>query len=279
MNVPWLLPRSRKPVHLIDTPKKEANTGSYESAPQAGSDLGAEPSAEPQAGLREEPQAGRGEEPQAGPRAAGTVRIAVWLATAGGVGFGPWAPGTWGALEAVLLFALVFCHLGLPLYGLVVVAICAVGIWASGLAEGHFGQPDDGRIVIDEVAGQLVALAPLVLLWDLPLGRIALPGGLLGTEWTAGAGIDIRWLLVVTAFVAFRWFDIRKPGPVRWAEERFTGGVGVMADDIVAGVLAAVVVTLPAYTAVVALLREKMLESGVLEAVVRISSMLPGWLS
>jgi phosphatidylglycerophosphatase A len=99
--------------------------------------------------------------------------------------------------------------------------LLAVGIWAAGEAEGVFGRSDDGRIVIDEVAGQLLALAPL----------FALPA----TSRTS-------FLPVVTAFVAFRGFDIAKPGPVRWAERRFEGGLGVMADDVVAGALAAAIV-------------------------------------
>ena len=60
----------------------------------------------------------------------------------------------------------------------------------------------------------------------------------------------------MTAFVAFRWFDIRKPGLVGWAEQRFAGGTGVMADDIVAGIMGAAVVILPAYVVAVLRLRE-----------------------
>lgn len=99
-------------------------------------------------------------------------------------------------------------------------ASMAMGSWAAGEAERAFGHADDGRIVIDEVAGQLIALAPL----------LALP-----------APSRMSALALVTGFVAFRLFDIAKPGPVRWAERRFAGGLGVMADDVVAGVLAALV--------------------------------------
>jgi len=97
----------------------------------------------------------------------------------------------------------------------------ALGIWAAGEAQRAFEREDDSRIVIDEVAGQLLALAPL----------LALP-----------AASRRSFFAVVTAFVAFRLFDIWKPGPVGAAEKRFTGGLGVMADDLVAGVLAAAVV-------------------------------------
>ncbi len=143
----------------------------------------------------------------------------------------------------MILFALGLHRLGGPLYTAVLVALSAVGVWASGAAEAYFGRHDDGRIVIDEFVGQLIALFPLVLLPDFSMGRLALPA----SGPLPAAGIDVWWLLVVTGFVAFRWLDIRKPGPVKWAEEKFERGVGVMADDIVAGALAALVVMLPAY--------------------------------
>jgi phosphatidylglycerophosphatase A len=136
--------------------------------------------------------------------------------------------------------------MGSELYLLSVVALCALGVWASDIAERRFGKSDDGRIVIDEVVGQLLALTPLVV-----LSRIDVLA--LRPQWTADPdpGAIIWFSLVVTAFVAFRVFDIWKPGAVGWAEKRFKGGVGVMADDVVAGVLAAVVVTVPAYVAVI----------------------------
>jgi phosphatidylglycerophosphatase A len=107
--------------------------------------------------------------------------------------------------------------------GLVVVwgALMAAGTWAASEAERVFARPDDGRIVIDEIAGQLFATSALLLL--PPASRTKLLG-------------------LVTGFVAFRLFDIAKPGPVRWAERRFSGGLGVMLDDVVAGGMAAVVV-------------------------------------
>ena len=99
----------------------------------------------------------------------------------------------------------------------------SVGTWASDQAGRFYGVEDDGRIVIDEVVGQLIALAPL-----------ALPG----VGWS--------WLAVVTGFVAFRVFDVWKPGPVRRAE-RLAGGAGVMLDDVVAGAFAAPLVVAVAW--------------------------------
>jgi len=107
------------------------------------------------------------------------------------------------------------------------VALGALGVWASDVSEEVFQRADDGRIVIDEIVGQLLAL--------VPLRAFAPAGGL-------GASAEIAGL--VTAFVAFRCLDIGKPGPVGWAERRFRGGLGVMMDDVVAGVLAAVVVAI-----------------------------------
>jgi phosphatidylglycerophosphatase A len=100
------------------------------------------------------------------------------------------------------------------LYALSWAALLALGVWAADRAERIYGE-DDGRIVIDEVVGQLLTLAPL-LLWG---------------------GVSLAAL--VTAFVTFRVLDIWKPGPVGWAERHFEGGMGVMADDVLAGALGA----------------------------------------
>jgi phosphatidylglycerophosphatase A len=166
--------------------------------------------------------------------------VAHWIAVAGGLGYVPAAPGTAGSAAGALLFLLVFgigtgaswlggAGIG-PLtpiafqiaFGTFVGSFLLVGVWASGRAERDFGCEDDARIVIDEVVGQLIALAPLLALV-----------GVDSTFLTVGVG-------VVTGFVLFRLFDIWKPGAVRWAERRFDGGTGVMADDLVAGVYAAI---------------------------------------
>ncbi len=150
--------------------------------------------------------------------------VALASSTGFGVGFLPWAPGTWGSALAVLIFVLFS-----PLPGWLLLAsglaLFALGVWSADVSEAVFERADDGRIVVDEVVGQLLALAPV---------RLAF-----GPE---RAGQEIFWL--VTGFVAFRLLDIRKPGPVGWVERRTSGGFGVMADDVVAGVLAAVIVYL-----------------------------------
>jgi len=146
--------------------------------------------------------------------------LALILATAGGAGYLPIAPGTWGSGVAVVLCWLWAVLDGsLLVYFAAIVASTVLGVWAADATERIYGEKDDGRIVIDEVAGQLLALVP-VALW---------------------ARDDAFFPSLVTGFVLFRVFDIAKPGPIRWAERNFPGGVGVMADDIVAGLFSALV--------------------------------------
>ena len=131
------------------------------------------------------------------------------LATLGPVGRIRPAPGTWGSLAA-LLPAAGMAMAGDWLLEIGVVVACIIGVKAADIYEAHSGKKDASEVVIDELAGQWIAL--LVIPFD----------------W--------RWW--VTAFLLFRLFDIAKPGPVKIAE-RLPGGIGVMADDVVAGVLVA----------------------------------------
>ena len=128
------------------------------------------------------------------------------------------APGTAGAAVGAALFW-PLAALSLPLYAVTVTGVTCLGIWAADLADRSWGTQDDGRIVIDEIAGQLIALAPLLVL---------------------GGARSLAW--IVTGFVAFRVFDVWKPGPARWLEENLPGGAGVVLDDVMAGVFAAGVV-------------------------------------
>jgi phosphatidylglycerophosphatase A len=154
--------------------------------------------------------------------------LTLALASGGGSGYLPIAPGTWGSALAVGIFVL-FSPVGIWQFGLTLVALFFLGIWAADTAERIYGREDDGRIVIDEVAGQLLTFTPLLVL-----------------------GSSRSLFALVTGFVLFRCFDIWKPGPIRWAERRFEGGAGVMMDDLVAGIFAAMV--LAAVLAVLAVL-------------------------
>ena len=141
--------------------------------------------------------------------------FAIAVATAGGAGYAPMAPGSFGSAVGVGVY-LVLADLDLVLFGITLLGFAFIGIWASDVAERHFGQHDDGRIVIDEVVGQLLTLAPLVAL--APAAGRRAPG----------------WLLA--GFLLFRLLDIWKPPPIGWAERSFKGGAGVMMDDVFAGI-------------------------------------------
>jgi phosphatidylglycerophosphatase A len=143
-----------------------------------------------------------------------TRTLAVVLATAGGVGYSPVAPGTCGSLIALpLLPALASLReRSLFAYLAVFAAVIAGAIWSAGRAEGIFGH-DSGRIVVDEVAGMVVA-------------GLFLPG---------------TWLAATLGFAAFRLFDILKPPPAGAIDRGFRGGLGVVGDDLVAGVYAGIV--------------------------------------
>jgi phosphatidylglycerophosphatase A len=172
-----------------------------------------------------------------GGRTAGDY-AALALATCG-VGLIPLAPGTWGAGLGVGLYLLVlrvaesafarggarglqtpspdFQAMLTALLLVVVFAVSIAGTWAATRAEKLLGKKDPGAVVVDEVAGQLVAF--LFVPWGAP------------------------WWVIVMAFVAFRVFDIWKPYPVRRLEA-LGGGLGIMADDLLAGFYAAAVTSL-----------------------------------
>ena len=136
-------------------------------------------------------------------------RALMMLATLGPVGFFKPAPGSWGSATAVVLAA-ILAMLSPWLLEIATLLVCLLGVLAAGRYQTVTSRHDAPEVVIDEVAGQWIAL-------------LAVP-------------LDWRWYLL--AFLLFRLFDIVKPGPVRMAEN-LPGGIGVMADDIVAGVLAA----------------------------------------
>ena len=138
-------------------------------------------------------------------------RGAVALATFGYVGFAPVAPGTVGSAAALIVFLPVRLLLAAPPWAelLIALALSAAGVWSATVAAQALGTEDPGPVVIDEVAGMLVSL-----LW-----------------------LPFSWPLVVAAFVAFRVFDVLKPWPANRLEH-LHGGVGIVADDLMAGVYA-----------------------------------------
>ncbi len=147
-------------------------------------------------------------------------RIGVLAATVLGAGYVPLAPGTAGSVVSVALLILLRQHAPEPFlaFHLIAVALLTLmGAWACSESEKHFGKRDPHEAILDEVAGQQVALL------GLPLAP--LPPQLL---WASG------WKYFLAAFILFRIFDVAKPFPIR-RTERLPGGWGMMADDLVAG--------------------------------------------
>lgn len=133
-------------------------------------------------------------------------RVALLVATAGGAGYSPLAPGTVGSAVGLAVFWLTRSWPMLAQLALIAL-IAGIGIWAGTVAVGHFGREDPGEVVIDEVAGQLVTLV------------------------ATGA----TFFGATLGFFVFRLLDIVKPWPAN-RFERLPGGVGIMADDLMAGV-------------------------------------------
>ena len=132
--------------------------------------------------------------------------LSVFVASFGYVGFFPFAPGTAGSLAALALFAFIR-WIGVPAIELgAIVAVFAIGIWAATGTEVALGRKDPGVVVIDEVLGMLITLA-------------LLPVSISG---------------VVLGFLLFRALDVIKPYPAAQFEH-LHGGLGIMADDAVAG--------------------------------------------
>jgi phosphatidylglycerophosphatase A len=134
-------------------------------------------------------------------------RAALLIATALGVGYVPFAPGTFGSAAGLVLWWL------LPaspvVHAISIVTVFVVGAWSGTIAERHFGRSDPGQVVIDEVLGMLITL------FLVPVG----------------------WPGAITGFLLFRAADIVKPYPANRLE-RLHGGLGVMADDAMAAIYA-----------------------------------------
>ncbi len=126
-----------------------------------------------------------------------------------GSGLAPKAPGTFGTLAAVPFYWLL-SGLSLPLYLALTALAALLGIWLCGYTARRLGEHDHPSIVWDEFVGYFITM-------------IAAPAG---------------WQWPVLGFVLFRLFDILKPWPIRWIDRHVHGGFGIMLDDVLAGVMA-----------------------------------------
>ena len=152
------------------------------------------------------------------------VPASVWknpihfLAFGLGSGTSPYAPGTVGTLAAIIPY-LWFQHLPLTQYLIMLVVTTLIGIWLCDRTSKDIGVHDHGGIVWDEFVGFWI------------------------TMFMAPAG----WVWILIGFILFRIFDILKPWPIRWADSKVSGGLGVMLDDILAGIYAAAILQFIAF--------------------------------
>lgn len=149
------------------------------------------------------------------------TRLAHLIGTVFGVGYLRPAPGTWGSLVALPWGWLVHVIGGFPLLLLGVVAAFVKGVWATKVMTDGSDDHDPSEIVVDELVGQWIAILPLSY-----------------SAWMMDLNILRLWPGCVAAFLLFRLFDIWKPGPVGWADRR-GDAMGVMLDDVIAGIFAA----------------------------------------
>ncbi len=124
----------------------------------------------------------------------------------------PFAPGTFGTIAAIP-FVLVFLIIPSSFYGVYIAGLILAAIYFSDQAEKILGEKDPGCIVIDEIAGFVVTMSL----------------------------VSVNIYTLAAGFFIFRFFDIVKLGPVKYFENNFPGGAGVVLDDIMAGVLSAIV--------------------------------------
>ncbi|GHF28261.1 phosphatidylglycerophosphatase A [Kordiimonas sediminis] len=141
--------------------------------------------------------------------------ISYWISVGLGSGLFRPAPGTWGSFAGLLL-AVLFIKNGITLFGLgiAILIVSILGSVAIDKVEKLSGIHDAPEIVIDEIAGQWIAVLPILMFAP-------------------------SWIAFALAFILFRLFDIVKPWPISWLDSQVQGGFGVMVDDIVAGIQAA----------------------------------------
>lgn len=159
-------------------------------------------------------------------------RISFWhpaslLCTCFGIGKIPFAPGTWGSLFGVgyVLLWLEFLPnmFGAGLVFLDIICGFFIGWWCSNIYEGKSGKHDSSEIVIDEWVGQALTFVIFFLIIE-----------------KTPAMENITILFIAINFITFRFFDILKPFPISWVDKNVKGGLGVMLDDVLAGIAAGI---------------------------------------
>ena len=152
-------------------------------------------------------------------------KISHLIVTFFGVGLLPMAPGTWGSIAAFILFCVfVYVQLSYFLFFLMFLGLTVVAIIAGNLATREFSEKDHKTIVIDEVAGAWLSFLflPLLGVYDFALDH-----------WEKES-----FIAAIILIIFFRFFDILKPHPISFVDQKFKSGFGVVLDDLIAGVFA-----------------------------------------
>ncbi|MGZ8191186.1 MAG: phosphatidylglycerophosphatase A family protein [Methylococcaceae bacterium] len=139
----------------------------------------------------------------------------LFLAFGFGSGLAKKAPGTFGTVAAIPLYWL-FAKADISIYSLLTIIVTVAGVWICDIAAKKLAEHDFGGIVWDEIAGFLITM------WFVPF----------------------TWQAVALGFVLFRVFDILKPWPIKWADKHVQGGLGIMLDDVLAGIFAGVLLSI-----------------------------------
>ena len=147
--------------------------------------------------------------------------IATWF----GAGLLPKAPGTWGSLAALPFAYVISAYTGAHILITGIVFLFCIGTWVSNKVEESAQKKDPGFIVVDEVVGQWIALLPLPFLYDYFTPYLSF------------------FPVTGVSFLTFRLFDIWKPWPIKHVEKKLPGGLGIMVDDVIAGIYALITTT------------------------------------
>lgn len=155
-------------------------------------------------------------------------RVVYWLGIGLGSGLPRRAPGTWGTVGGFIV-AIPLMSLGFVPFLIITLLSCLIGIWICGRTSELMQTHDDPHIVWDEWAGIWITL--------LPFSYMSVTTDTFWQDISQSLSI----IALILAFILFRFFDIIKPPPIGWADKRVAGGLGIMLDDIIAGVMAAAV--------------------------------------
>ena len=142
-----------------------------------------------------------------------------FLATLGGIGLVPLAPGTAGSIFGWILFIILSHYVGMCTFLILIGVVIILAVISSGKASKDLVEKDHKSIVIDELAGIWVAMYPVIFIAS--------------TQYE-------RSLYAILALIFFRLFDIFKPCPISYIDKNFKNGLGIVLDDLIAGIYSAI---------------------------------------